>query len=476
MAGAVEQLETDYLVIGTGLGGLAFVDSLIAHSKADVIMVDRRHAPGGHWLDAYPFVQLHIPSVLYGVSSVPLGADRVQQDGFDRGMYERATWPEICRYHERVMQERLLPTGQVRHFPRCEYLGARRFRSLEGGTQYEVRVRRKVVDATVLASPVPANTPAPFQVAADARCVTSRDLASLRERPEGYVIVGGGKTAIDACLWLLEQGTDPDAITWIRPRDCWLLNRAYYQPLAGKVALFEGFVRQLEAAMGAGSADEFCERGEAADVLLRVDPGVRPTMLKGAMTNRGELEQLRRIRRVVRLGHVERIERERLVLAQGEVPTSPAQLHVHCATPGLSLFPPQPIFGEGAITLQGVRLATPAFNSALVGYIESTDRSDGEKNSLCPANTYPDTPLDWLRGMLVSLQAGRRWAAQPDVATWLEGCRLNMMRGMREHAGEPAMQDALRRFNKAAGPALARIGELMAGATPAERARFPLPQ
>jgi hypothetical protein len=51
-----------------------------------------------------------------------------------------------------------------------------------------------------------------------------------------------------------------------------------------------------------------------------------------------------------------------------------------------------------------------------------------------------------------------------------------MMRGMREHAGEPAMQDALRRFNKAAGPALARIGELMAGATPAERARFPLPQ
>jgi cation diffusion facilitator CzcD-associated flavoprotein CzcO len=60
----VHQIETDYLVVGAGAAGMAFVDALIAACDADVVMVDRRHRPGGHWNDAYPFVQLHSPSAL----------------------------------------------------------------------------------------------------------------------------------------------------------------------------------------------------------------------------------------------------------------------------------------------------------------------------------------------------------------------------------------------------------------------------
>jgi cation diffusion facilitator CzcD-associated flavoprotein CzcO len=62
------RLKADYLVVGTGAVGMAFVDSLIADSDARVVMVDRRHAPGGHWHDAYPFVRLHQPSAYYGES------------------------------------------------------------------------------------------------------------------------------------------------------------------------------------------------------------------------------------------------------------------------------------------------------------------------------------------------------------------------------------------------------------------------
>ena len=51
-------LETDYLVVGCGAAGMAFAGALIAASDAEVVMVDRRHAPGGHWNDAYPFVRL----------------------------------------------------------------------------------------------------------------------------------------------------------------------------------------------------------------------------------------------------------------------------------------------------------------------------------------------------------------------------------------------------------------------------------
>ncbi len=52
-------IETDYLVVGAGAAGMAFVDALIGACDADVVMVDRRHVPGGHWNDAYPFVRLH---------------------------------------------------------------------------------------------------------------------------------------------------------------------------------------------------------------------------------------------------------------------------------------------------------------------------------------------------------------------------------------------------------------------------------
>ena len=62
---------TDYLVVGAGASGVAFVDALVAEADVEVTMLDRRPAPGGHWLDAYPFVRLHTPSAYYGVNSLP---------------------------------------------------------------------------------------------------------------------------------------------------------------------------------------------------------------------------------------------------------------------------------------------------------------------------------------------------------------------------------------------------------------------
>ena len=134
-------IETDYLVVGAGALGMAFVDSLIEHSDADVVMVERRHRPGGHWLDSYPFVQLHQPSRYYGVDSTPLGQDRIEPDGTDAGFYERASGAEICGYFDEIMRHRFLASGRVRFFPMCDYLGDRRFRSRVTGQVTDVTVR-----------------------------------------------------------------------------------------------------------------------------------------------------------------------------------------------------------------------------------------------------------------------------------------------------------------------------------------------
>ena len=108
----LSEIETDYLVVGAGASGMAFVDALIAECDADVVMVERRHCPGGHWNDAYPFVRIHHASACYGVNSRMLGKDSIDQTGPNAGFYERSTAVEICAYYQRVLDEVLLPSDR----------------------------------------------------------------------------------------------------------------------------------------------------------------------------------------------------------------------------------------------------------------------------------------------------------------------------------------------------------------------------
>jgi hypothetical protein len=119
----VAEIETDYLVIGAGASGMAFTDALITGAEVEVVMVDRRHSPGGHWNDAYPFVRLHQPSATYGVNSRPLGTESIDAEGPNAGFYERATGLEICDYFRRGLEQQLVGSGQVRFFGQCDYVG-----------------------------------------------------------------------------------------------------------------------------------------------------------------------------------------------------------------------------------------------------------------------------------------------------------------------------------------------------------------
>jgi hypothetical protein len=461
------RLETDHLVVGAGALGMAFVDSLIEHSDADVIMVERRHRPGGHWLDSYPFVQLHQPSRFYGVNSTPLGQDRIEPSGMDAGSYERASGSEICGYFDEIMRHRFLASGRVRFFPMCDYLGDHSFRSRVTDQVTDVTVRGRVVDATYMASRVPATDPAPFLVADGVRCVPVGELTALASPAAGYVIVGGGKTALDAICWLLDRGTHPDAIAWIRPQDSWVLNRAFFQP--GEPRTFAGIVLQLEAMVESESVQEVYERLEADEVMFRTDRAVVPTMMKGGTVSSGEFEQLRRIENVVRLGHVECIERDRVVLEEGSIPTTPDHLHVHCAASGLGDNPPRAIFTDDLITLQLVTRVGLTLSGALQGFLETTGRTTGEKNRLCRPTGMPHTPFDYLRAVLAGIRTEMAWQEAPDLQAWLDRSRLNIMHGLEE--SDRDVIELQGRFFAALFPAFEKLQVFAAQATPRERAR-----
>src|SRR6187397_2503055 len=115
------QLETDYLVVGAGAMGMAFTDALIDHADVHVTLVDRRHAAGGHWLDAYPFVQLHQASLFYGVASTVLGRGAVQVRGPEAGLHERARQSEILAYYDDILYRRFVASGRVTFLPASEH-------------------------------------------------------------------------------------------------------------------------------------------------------------------------------------------------------------------------------------------------------------------------------------------------------------------------------------------------------------------
>ncbi len=465
-------METDYVVIGAGALGMGFVDTLIEHSDAEVVIIDRRHGPGGHWLDSYPFVELHQPSMNYGVNSTRLGQDGVESDGRDAGFYERASGTDICRYYDEVMRHRFLASGRVRFFPMCDYLGDRRFRSRLTGAETEVTVRKRVVDATYMASHVPATDLPSFEVVDGAACLPIGALTRVTAPPDGYVIIGAGKTAMDAVCWLLDNETPPDDIRWIRPREPWMLNRAFFQPAEGLLTTFAGIVLELEAVADGESIEEVFDRLEEHQVILRLDPSVHPAMIKAATVSLGELDQLRRVNGVVRLGHVTRIDSESITLEGGSVPTNPGHLHVHCASAGLSDNPPRSVFSDDTIVLQTITRGSLSFSAGLIGLVEASGRSTAEKNRLCPPNMWFDTPFDWIRHLLTGMRTELEWREAPDVLAWVESSRLNLMKGLDQHPDKAAVGELQSRFLTALFPALERFEELTLNATPGERARM----
>lgn len=470
----MQTLDTDYLVIGAGAMGMAFTDALIDHTDVHVTIVDRRHGPGGHWLDAYPFVRLHQASVFYGVASTVLGSGAIQTTGPEAGLQERAGVAEICAYYDGIMQRRFVGSGKVSFLSGCDYRSGddeHVVTSRVSGESVDVRVRRRVVDASYLAPTIPATTPPPFEVASDARVVPINALTALERDHSTYVMIGSGKTATDAIVWLLANGVDADRIMWVRPRDPWMLNRAVVQP--DPTVIFGMAADISAAAADADTLDDLFLRLEDDGVMLRIDPSVTPTMARTPTLASWELDLLRTIENVVRLGHVHRVTRGAITLTEGTVTMDDDALVVHCAAAGLPNPPMVPIWGADRVRLQTIRAGFPCFNAALAGFVEATRDDDRERNHLCPPNMYPNSLAGWAEMQVRGARASARYGAESDIAAWADSCALNPSRLDAGQRDDPKVRAALDRAVEAGERGMSRLAMLAGLATPAAASTRP---
>lgn len=402
-------LETDYLIVGAGAVGLAFADTLIDEDPdCHITLVDKHAKPGGHWNDAYSFVSLHQPSATYGVNSMEMCPDKVDTEGHNAGMYPLAKHAEILAYYGKLMNERLIPSGRVAYYPLTEYQsgdgGEHHIRGILSGEQQTITVRRKLVDATWFQTSVPSTHKPGFEIAEGTRFAIPGDLPGLWKEsgnlPDHYVILGGGKTAMDSAVWLLESGVAADQIGWVRPRDSWMFNRTLLQPAHARIEGLMDFQTALvETANTSETGDEMMAKLGERGVMLRIDETVAPKMFHFAVISPGEIDLMRQITQVYRQGRVTRIEPGKMHFANEAVDLPENTLFVDCtasAVPFDVREGTRPFFQGNQIILQLAQTPFVPYSAALAAFLEANFETDDEKNALCPpapltdsTDTYP---------------------------------------------------------------------------------------
>jgi NAD(P)-binding Rossmann-like domain len=471
----VREVETDYLVIGAGASGMAFADTLLAHTDAEIVLVDRRHRPGGHWLDAYPFVRLHQPSACYGVESRPLGHDRIDEHGPNAGFYERASGAEICDYYSRVLDENLLPTGRVRFFGMSDHRGqdveGQIVTSLLDGSTTVVKPRRKLVDATYVQSEVPSRHLPGFAIESGVTLIPPNELVHLGAPADRFTVIGAGKTAIDTCAWLLEAGVEADRIRWIRGRDPWQFDRGLTQPLELVGSFMRLQAHWVEAAAAAEHGHDFGRRLEDAGVFLRIDSSVEPLAFRGATVSKREIDALRTIEHVVRVRRVRRIGLNSLSTDDGDVPSTPHEVYVDCTAAGIPAAPPRRVFAPDRITIQYVAAGFLPWCAATIGFVESTGLGDEEKNRLCPPVVFTGDAADLTQLAYAAMLGQVARVRHETVGPWNARSRLNPARGAVDRLEDPDVAESLAYMIEHTRDALENLGSAVSDRTRRDRGR-----
>ena len=231
---------------------------------------------------------------------------------------------------------------------------------------------------------------------------------------------------MDTGIWLLNHGAAPDSISWVMPRDSWLINRITTQP--GEEFFKDsigGQVTQMANFANATSVDDLFLRMEASDQMLRIYPDHLPTMFHFATVSKGEIAMLQRLKNVIRMGRVQALESTNMVLDKGNMAMDTGTLYIDCTASAVEKWQTQPIYQPNKIVLQVVRAPLPTFSAAVIAYIETHYESDEAKNKLCASVPFPRTLADYPRTMMVNMTNQMQWAQDKTLRNWMRETRLD---------------------------------------------------
>mmetsp|Transcript_25165 Transcript_25165/g.37185 ORF Transcript_25165/g.37185 Transcript_25165/m.37185 type:complete len:569 (+) Transcript_25165:70-1776(+) len=404
-------LKCDYLIVGAGASSLAFLDTILTENPSlKIILVDQKAVPGGHWVDDYDYVQLHQPSLVYGLASKLLEGSWWKLM-FCKGMLpwkHRASKEELLTYFQIFLEEKIA-SGQAEYYPSCHYdfCGSSEklhaFHSLDvNGNKnnqavvYKVDVAIKLINGVLGENKIPSQCPVQFPVHPDITLITPNDLYPGRIRKwmatttggekKRFVVLGCGKTAMDTVVYLRSVMKIPaERITWIIPNDVWMMSRETDGGTPD--AILEAIIRF------GGNEVKAIHFLEQKGILVRLDKTVTPTRFRFPVIGKDELKIMREIQDIIRRGRVSAID---AVTAEDDKKKK-ARLHfkngtnnddgcwispsdsikndvfIHCTSPGPSNGNIETRIFVGEQTMNLLLLYSPPISISMscLGYLES---------------------------------------------------------------------------------------------------------
>merc|ERR1712238_492983 len=268
------------------------------------------------------------------------------------------------------------------------------------GTILRIRCRKKLVrlHSNVI---VPSMRKPLFPVHDNVNYITVNDTmtATMSGEYTHYVVLGAGKTSLDAIIQLLNNGIDQSFIKWVISRDVWYFIRDQIYPK--EKTHYENLSIVLDTLLAATSAKDFLLQMESLGKVARLDSCSQqnfPTVMKGPQISSDDLSLLRTVKDIVRLGRVQAIgDGGVMMFGSADKNNHEGLQEVHLSSDNSSTVfidcmvdnfqwystPKEyKIFETKRINL-GPLLAVfnPSFSAALIAYMESNISDDTTKNA-----------------------------------------------------------------------------------------------
>jgi len=317
---------------------MAFVDTIMSElPSATIIIVDKNAVPGGHWVHSYDYVHLHQPSLLYGVASRQLEGNWAKlMCRFTLPWNHHASKKEILTYFQSFVSDKIA-TGQLMYFPNSHYDFDQSvtkdgdhftytFSSMDDDAvpkeTYCVTAKEKLVNGVLGECIIPSQTPVQFHIDKEITMLTPNELYrtyndSKCKKNQTYVVLGAGKTAMDAVIFLQTTMTiTPEKIVWVIPNDVWMLDRGGPWSLEKALLKHDGDIHKSLQAL------------EEKNFFVRLDEEkkVTPTKFRFPVIRAHELTILRKVKRIIRKGRVTSIQ-QKLPVVTGDGTKNPMTVH-----------------------------------------------------------------------------------------------------------------------------------------------------
>jgi hypothetical protein len=179
------------------------------------------------------------------------------------------------------------------------------------------------------------------------------------------------------------------------------------------------------SAATATSADDIFLHLEERGHTLRLDRDSLPTKFHYPTISQGEVDLLRSIDRVLRIGRISHIEPGTLHGVDGDAEVPEHALYIDCTATAAPRQAVSPIWDGDRITPQLLQVPLVSLSASVAGFIEATFETDEEKNALAVPSPMTDTPAHYPQALLANAVNRMLWSQSPPIMAFLKTARLD---------------------------------------------------